>query len=84
MSGQLVSFFPNPARNIVYLALHPGLQAEGFKINLTDLAGRIVREVQLKSGRELHEMSLNGILPGFYVISIVGSQRVISGSIYIY
>lgn len=81
---QWLLIYPNPAKNIVYLKLHPDLLSENLVMNLTDLSGRVVREFQMQAGRQIHEISLHGIQSGFYIISVINKSSVINGRIYIY
>ena len=65
-SANGISLFPNPTRGLLYL-ITPGSSTSDWRYRIYDLSGR-----RLLSGDLLAQqpISLNGLLPGVYVLSV--------------
>ena len=75
----IVSTYPNPAKNWVRMQLK-AKNGQTQTIRLRDLQGRLMLEknVQLESGLQEIELSLNGLSEGMYLLEITGSQTSVS------
>jgi hypothetical protein len=64
--------FPNPTNDIlsVYVS-HADL---GGKIELVDIAGRLVRTVNFIDGDSSHDLDVNGLTPGVYTLIVTSGQ----------
>ena len=72
--------FPNPAQDHLFIRLE-GISSTPLTINLTDLSGKTLRSETYTDGT-LHQLSLNGITPGVYLIQAsskgaVSTQKII-------
>jgi hypothetical protein len=67
----LLKVFPNPARDEVTLITSPEFYS-GFNLKLTDLQGRVIKDLHCSSftGGKEYVMSLDGIQPGLYILSV--------------
>lgn len=75
----LVGTYPNPAKDWVRLQLK-AKDGQTQTIQLRDVQGRLMLEknVQLESGLQEIELSLNGMSQGVYLLEITGSQKSVS------
>lgn len=71
--------YPNPAKDWVRLQLK-AKDGQMQNIQLRDMQGRLMLEknVQLESGLQEIELSLNGLSQGVYLLEISGSQKSVS------
>ena len=64
----LLNIYPNPT-NGVFTCDITGQPDETFNISITDIAGRVVKTVELRSGLPTQ---VERVLPGLYIVSAVG------------
>jgi YVTN family beta-propeller protein len=64
--------FPNPAKT--YFNIHSPLNAQGSRLRMYDVTGKIVKELESSGNRELR-VSLDGIKNGVYFVR-VGNEMV--------
>jgi len=72
---EISSVYPNPAKETINLSITSGV-SEKATISLTDLNGRIVKQlnVALNAGDNYININVNALAPGSYIVRLVNSQ----------
>jgi hypothetical protein len=65
--------FPNPAKGLTMLSL-PSVPHGYSKAELLDAAGKLLRTYHLNSQESICSLNLEGIKPGFYILSVSGNN----------
>jgi hypothetical protein len=65
--------FPNPAKGLTMLSL-PSVPHGYTKAELLDAAGKLLRTYHLNSQESTCSLNLEGIKPGFYILSVSGNN----------
>lgn len=69
-----ISLFPNPANGHVFLRQDESTGSN--KVNVSDFSGRILKEITL-TGSQLERIELDGLLPGWYTVTVYSEQAII-------
>ena len=64
---ELLSLFPNPAHDFVYINFGHELEHEG-QLQIVDLTGRAVLETELLPGYSLHKLEIGNLAQGVYMV----------------
>ena len=64
-----ITIFPNPASDLIAIQIND-LVKDNFKVQLIDLAGKIVSETNIKKGQTIAYFDTEAIYSGIYVIKI--------------
>lgn len=73
---EILSVYPNPARNFVNVALYSEMGAEPFELNILDINGRVLRTETLPvngAGITEHRVDINDLTSGIYLVSLKGN-----------
>ncbi len=73
--SSLIKIYPNPASSLLYIELPGVMQGE---ISIHDAMGRSLLKRKIPSGRQMQEISLEGIQAGMYIIYIQTSRGSLS------
>lgn len=78
-NGNVVSMYPNPTQgilNIAYFMLQEGIS----KIKLSDMSGRILKEIQVNSNKGINtfQLEVNELAKGMYMLQTIRSGQEIS------
>lgn len=73
-TDQVLSVYPNPAHNAVYVRLPSGTDLSATSIVLTDASGRMVRRVT--SPVSVNTISISDLAPGLYLVKILQGHTV--------
>lgn len=79
LASQL-TIFPNPTSQFTIIDLQLTMPMATGTIQLTDLTGTMVVSVnvgQLQIGRQQFELPLAGVLPGVYMVSVIGNDKLV-------
>jgi hypothetical protein len=71
-SMELMSVYPNPAQDHVYLSLGKPAEDRGL-ITVTDLSGRLVMEADVEPGHSIRQLDISGLSEGVYLLNWVQS-----------
>jgi len=64
--------YPNPAGEMLTIEF---AKEEANRIELRDISGRVVQSDNVASKALEHVMNLSSLSPGYYVVSIIGSEN---------
>lgn len=78
-NGNVVSIYPNPTQGILNVACFM-LQEGNTTIILSDMSGRMIKEVQAKTlqGSNIFQLDLNSVTKGMFMLQTMQSGQVIS------
>lgn len=65
----LASIYPNPARDIVYVALPSG-NRENVSISFYDLGGKLISTVPVTQGASRYSIPVGNMIPGQYLLEV--------------
>lgn len=71
-AGILIS--PNPAHSFVTITMPPNLVSQSSVLSVINLAGQVVRKVEIKAGTTLTQLPLNNLPNGVYVVEILNKS----------
>ena len=71
-SMELMSLYPNPAQDHVYLNLGKPAENRGL-IMVMDLSGRLVMEADIQPGHSIRQLDISGLSEGVYLLNWVQS-----------
>lgn len=71
-SMELMSLYPNPAQDIIFLNLGKPAENKGL-ITVMDLSGRLIMEADIEPGHSLRQLDISGLSEGVYLINWVQS-----------
>lgn len=63
--------FPNPASEVAYLRLPVLSEAQAGVARIHSLEGKLLSTQALHPVQEVHQLSLNGLVPGLYILEVV-------------
>jgi len=67
-SMELMSLYPNPAQDFVYLNLGKPAEDQGL-IRVMDLSGRLVLEAEMEPGHSIRQLDISDLSEGVYLVS---------------
>lgn len=79
MGEGVLLVYPNPAKGQATVEF-PQLKAEG-EVRVFDQTGRLMFFSKLEAGQTVQAVSLQGFLPGLYVVTIEGSGRTLAAKL---
>lgn len=68
-----ISVYPNPGQGLFYLSVPEAEAGEELWVNVTDLSGRIVKQVEIEQGKQL--LDLKELSSGIYVVNVKDQKR---------
>jgi hypothetical protein len=71
-SGTGFSLFPNPGKGVFNCKLNPGVDAEEFRVSVSDVLGKVVFNslIQPSSGDKSYALDLSPLNSGVYIVSM--------------
>ncbi|MCB2377235.1 DUF4394 domain-containing protein [Hymenobacter sp. BT635] len=77
--AQLVSIYPNPAQQSVFLSLPAALRTQAVEVTLVNTLGQTVLRRTLAAGRTTEEqLTLTGVSKGVYTLRLTTAQGVVN------
>lgn len=67
---ELISLYPNPARDIIFLNLGKAAEEQGM-IKVMDLSGRMVLKADMKPGHSIRQLDISNLSDGVYLLNWV-------------
>ena len=80
-SDDLLSFYPNPVSDFINLEVSDFNPGSVYQFSIFDLTGKRIFAQQLANQHELINFDRRMILPGLYIIQLVGDEGVINQKI---
>ncbi len=68
--NDVVTFYPNPAREIINIDCKNLLQTGNIQVELFDQSGKRVKSAVFSDGSSLLKFDVNGLAGGFYILKI--------------
>lgn len=72
LASAKISVYPNPANNVINLAIAPAANASSYQISITNSSGLIIK--QGTASQNSWQASLSNLLPGTYLIEVLNGK----------